>query len=101
MLAALFTLLLLSAAPALAETVVKVGHNRLDPAELSVEAGATVVFHNEDQMPGGHTITAEDGSFESPALGKDEKWSHTFEKPGTYPYLIKQHPSAKGTITVE
>jgi plastocyanin len=90
------------ATAALAETTtVKIGHNRVDPAELTVQAGSTVTFGNEDQMPGGHTIVADDGSFESPALAKGEEWSHTFEKPGTYTYIIKQHPSAKGKIVVE
>jgi len=95
-------LIALAAAPALAETtVVKVGHNRLEPAEVTIEVGSTVTFHNEDEMPGGHSVVAEDGSFESPALAKDEEWSHTFEKAGTHSYSIKQHPSAKGTITVK
>jgi plastocyanin len=99
---ALGILLLLTATSALADTtVVKVGHNRLDPAQCTVDAGSAVTFHNEDEMPGGHTIVADDGSFESPPLAKDQEWSHTFEKAGTYTYSIKQHPSAKGTITVK
>lgn len=94
--------LLLSTAPAFAgQTVVKVGHNRLEPAEVTIEAGSTVTFKNEDQMPGGHTIVADDGSFESPGLAKDEEWSHTFEKAGTYLYKIKEHPSATGKIIVK
>ena len=52
-------------------------------------------------MPGGHTIVASDGSFESPSLSKDQKWSHTFTEPGVYAYEIKEHPSAKGKIVVE
>jgi plastocyanin len=92
----------LAAAPVLAgTTVVKVGHNRLEPAEVTVAVGSTVTFHNEDEMPGGHTLVAADGSFESPPLAKDEEWSHTFEKAGTYTYTIKQHPTAKGSITVK
>ena len=63
--------------------------------------GTTVVFHNLDEMPGGHTIVASDGSFESPGLAKDQKWSHTFTEPGVYAYEIKEHPSAKGKIVVE
>jgi plastocyanin len=83
------------------ETMIHVGHNKLDPAEVVVAAGDSVVFHNLDAMPGGHTIVADDGSFESTDLGKNESWSHTFDEPGVYTYSIKQHPSAKGTITVE
>ena len=92
----------LASAPVLADdAMVMVGHNKLDPAELEVAAGTTVVFHNVDEMPGGHTIAADDGSFSSPGLAKDETWSHTFSEAGVYEYSIKEHPSAKGKIVVE
>jgi plastocyanin len=93
----------LIALPALAadQATVKVGHNRLDPAELTVKAGTKVTFHNEDEMPGGHSLVADDGSFKSPALAKGQDWSHTFDKPGTYSYAIKEHPSAKGKVVVK
>ena len=61
------------------EAMVRVGHNKLDPSDLKVTAGTTVVFHNMDEMPGGHSIVADDGSFQSPALAKDQSWSHTFQ----------------------
>jgi plastocyanin len=73
----------------------------VDPAELKIKAGDTVVFHNMQEMPGGHTVVADDGSFESPPLAKDEQWKHTFEKPGTYGIHVKQHPMAKGKVIVE
>jgi plastocyanin len=92
----------LLAGPALAaDPTVKVGHNKLDPAELTVAVGTTVTFHNLDQMPGGHSIVADDGSFKSPGLAKDQSWSHKFEKAGTYSYSIKEHPSAKGKVIVK
>jgi plastocyanin len=80
---------------------VAVGHNRLTPSELTVPPGTTVTFENQDEMPGGHTIVADDGSFQSPALAKGQTWSHSFEKPGIYPYSIKEHPTAKGSVSVE
>ncbi len=83
------------------DVMIHVGHNKLMPAEVKVAVGTKVVFHNMDQMPGGHTIVADDGSFKSPGLAKDEQWSHTFDKPGVYRYSIQEHPSAKGTIVVE
>ena len=73
------------AAAAADATMVQVGHNRLDPAEVSIAVGDTVTFHNLDAMPGGHTIVAGDGSFQSPPLGKDESWSHSFAEPGNPP----------------
>jgi plastocyanin len=83
------------------DVMVHVGHNKLDPSELKVAAGTTVVFHNLDAMPGGHTIVADDGSFESPGLEKDQQWSHVFTEPGVHAYSIKEHPTAKGKIIVE
>ena len=98
----LVLILVFSSWPAAADEVtVHVGHNKLEPAELKVSAGTTVVFHNMDEMPGGHSIVSDDGSFESPGLGKDESWSHTFSESGSYAYSIKEHPSAKGKIVVE
>ncbi len=94
-------LVLVSSASLADEIMVHVGHNKLDPAELKVAVGTTVVFHNLDQMPGGHSLVADDGSFKSPGLAKGESWPHTFLKPGVYTYSIKEHPSAKGKIVVE
>jgi len=99
--AAALLALALALPAAAAEVTVTVGHNRIDPAQVKIEAGDTVVFHNVDEMPGGHTVVAKDGSFASPPLAKDQKWSHTFEKAGSYPIGIKQHPDATGEIVVE
>jgi plastocyanin len=52
-------------------------------------------------MPGGHTVAADDGSFASPPLAKDQSWSHAFEKPGSFGVHIKEHPGAKATIEVK
>jgi len=80
---------------------VEVGHNRLSPAEFSIAVGDEVTFVNQDQMPGGHTLVADDESFSSPPLAKGESWTHAFESAGKVPYHIKEHPGAKGTISVE
>ncbi len=91
----------LSLPAAAADVTVTVGHNRIEPSQIQLQTGDTVVFHNVDEMPGGHTIVADDGSFSSPPLGKDEKWSHSFDAPGTHKIHIEQHPKAVGEITVE
>jgi plastocyanin len=92
----------LIAAGAAAEGVtVDIGHNRIAPAEVKVAPGQTVRFQNHDEMPGGHTLVADDGAFASPGLAKGEAWQHTFTKPGVYVYHIKEHPGAIGRIIVE
>jgi plastocyanin len=98
------TFLALASAPlgaTAADTRVEVGHNRLEPARVEIAAGDSVTFHNVDAMPGGHTVVADDGSFSSPPLAKDQGWSHTFEKAGSFGVHIQQHPGAKATIEVK
>lgn len=100
-LVACFVVALAAATAEASDVMVHVGHSSVDPAEIKIKAGDTVVFHNIHEMPGGHTIVADDGSFESPPLAKDEQWKHTFEKSGTYGVHVKQHPTAKGVVIVE
>jgi len=83
------------------EVTVKVGHNRIEPAEVTVAVGDEVTWVNEEKMPGGHSVTADDGSFESPGLDVGETFSHTFTEPGRVDYKLREHPSATGTVVVE
>ena len=99
--AAAVTLLVAAAVASAEDAAVDVGHNKLEPATVSIAAGDKVTFTNRDQMPGGHSLVADDGSFSSPALDKGQSWSHTFERAGSYGYRIKEHPGAKGTINVK
>ena len=93
--------LALLASPVLAHgPTVVIGHNRVEPAEITVAVGGIVHFHNEDAMPGGHTVVADDGSFESPPLGKGGDWHHLFATPGRHGFHIGEHPEAKGIVVV-
>lgn len=84
-----------------AGATITVSHESLSPAEVQIGAGQSVTFHNVVEMPGGHTVMASDGSFSSPALMKDQSWSHSFDVPGVYTVGIKEHPAATATIIVE
>ena len=79
---------------------VSLDHSHVQPAHLEVKAGDSVTFKNIVDMPGGHTVVADDGSFESPPLNKDESWTYQFAKAGTYKFHLKQHPNTKGEIIV-
>jgi glucose/arabinose dehydrogenase len=57
-----------------------------------------VVWINDDSAP--HTITADDGSFDSGSIGKNSEFKHTFHQPGSYSYHCAIHPSMTGKITV-
>jgi len=69
------------------------------PADITVPAGTTVTWTNNDSAP--HTVTADDGSFGSENLATGDTFSFTFGTPGTYTYHCNIHPSMTATITVE
>ena len=69
------------------------------PANIVVDAGTTVTWTNYDAV--GHTVTSDDGGeLESPLLGQNETFSHTFDEPGDYLYYCQPHPNMRGLVTV-
>jgi plastocyanin len=69
------------------------------PATLTVTAGTTVTWKNEDDSP--HRIGDKNGTFKSAALDTDDTFSHTFAVPGEYAYICTIHPYMAGTIIVK
>ncbi len=80
------------------ETEVTIVDFAFTPQELEVPAGTTVTWTNEDWAP--HTVTAEDGSFDSCELVEGDTFEYTFDEPGTYSYLCSFHPGMVGTVVV-
>ena len=68
------------------------------PATLTVNAGDTVTFVNNDDET--HTATANDNTFDSGSLKENASFSYTFAKPGTYAFHCRIHTTMKGTIVV-
>ena len=85
-----------SAAPAPAVSIKDDAYN---PQALTIAAGQTVTFTNDDDDA--HTVTAVDGTFDSKGLDTHGVWRHAFTKPGTYKYFCELHPFMKGTIVVK
>jgi plastocyanin len=48
-----------------------------------------------------HTLTADQGAFDSNNLSPGNAFSFTFSQAGTYTYHCKIHPSMMGTILVK
>lgn len=65
---------------------------------VAVPVGTTVVWRNSDDDP--HTVTAENGSFDSKGLGNGDSYRHTFSKPGRYAYRCALHPFMRGVVVV-
>ena len=78
---------------------VDIDNFKFAPATLTVTAGTTVVWKNEDDSP--HRIGDKDGTFKSAALDTDDTFSHTFATPGVYPYICTIHPYMVGKIVVK
>lgn len=68
------------------------------PARIEIAPGTTVVWTN--RAPLAHTVTADDGRWESPLLDPDQTWAYTFTEPGTYPFHCAPHPFMKGVVVV-
>lgn len=69
------------------------------PNELTVPAGARIVWTNRDDEP--HTIVSAAGAFKpSQALDTDDSFATILDKPGTYAYFCGIHPMMVGKIVV-
>jgi plastocyanin len=69
------------------------------PATLNVAVGTTVTWTNADSA--GHTVTADDGSFDSKTLATGATFTQTFSTAGTFAYHCTIHTSMHGTVTVK
>ena len=86
------------AAPPTAGDAISISNFVFVPATLTVPAGATVTWTNQDQEP--HTVVAGDGSFHSPGLGTGATYSYTFPTAGSFDYICSIHPFMHGTVVV-
>jgi plastocyanin len=90
----------LAAQPApTANAAVEIDQFAFIPQRITVKAGTTVTWVNEDDVP--HTVASSTKLFKSKALDTQDKFSFTFMTPGTYAYFCSVHPHMTGTVVVE
>jgi amicyanin len=88
------------AAPVGAEdTAVKIENFTFGPQGVTVKAGTTVTWINDDDIP--HTVASSTKAFKSKVLDSEDKFSFTFTTAGVYEYFCSLHPHMTGTIVVE
>jgi plastocyanin len=68
------------------------------PKRLVIPAGTTVEWTNRDEVV--HTVSANDGSWDSGAIRPGASWRATFSAPGIYPYHCGPHPFMQGVVEV-
>jgi hypothetical protein len=68
------------------------------PNSITVQVGTSVTWVNHDSVD--HTITLDDGKFDSGNMKSGSEFKFAFSQPGTYSYHCAIHPSMIGVVTV-
>jgi amicyanin len=82
-----------------ASTEVQIDQFTFAPQHVTVKAGTTVTWINDDDVP--HTVASSAKLFKSKTLDTKDKFSFTFTTPGTYEYFCSLHPHMTGAVVVE
>jgi len=78
---------------------VSIADMRFQPEMLTVAAGDTVVWVNNDLVP--HTATSETRAFDSKTIPPDKSWRYTVRTKGDIVYVCTFHPTMKATVRVK
>jgi plastocyanin len=66
------------------------------PSEVTVMVGGSILWVNSDEIV--HTVTADDGSFDSGDLQPEASFGFTFNTVGPHPYHCKYHKEMTGLV---
>ena len=90
-----------SAAPAGGggDDAVQIADFAFAPASITVAAGSSVTWTNGDSA--GHTVTADDGGFDSGTIANGTSFTQAFPDAGTFAYHCAIHPAMTATVVVE
>ncbi len=79
--------------------VVQILNLAFQRGEVRVKVGSRVRWVNQDQLQ--HSVTSDDGAFDSGLIDPGQTFERTFDRPGAYPYHCTPHPFMHGRVTVE
>jgi len=77
------------------EVVVSLVGVSFSPKEVTVPVGTTIKWLHNAAVP--HTVTADDGLFDSGPLNSGGSFSYTFDEAGTFAYFCRFHGGAGGS----
>lgn len=86
-------------APPPAPNSVNIGDDFFNPSSLTVTAGTIVTWTNRGSR--GHTVTSDQGAFDSGSLNPGGSFSFTFKDKGTFSYHCNFHSGMTAKIVVE
>ena len=78
---------------------VTIENMQFNPAQLTVHPGDRIVFTNKDLFP--HTVTADDGAFDSHSIAPNATWSYRAKQAGKHAYKCTYHSTMTGTVIVQ
>jgi YVTN family beta-propeller protein len=87
-----------SAAKAAGAATVSIANFAFAPGELTIAAGDTVTWSNNDGAP--HGLAYKDGAPGANLLLPGATFARTFDRPGSYDYLCSVHPYMSGKVIV-
>jgi plastocyanin len=76
----------------------KIAGFAFEPDSIKVSAGQKITWTNDDSTA--HTVTADDGSFDSGSLADGKSFTFTFAKAGTFKYHCSFHSNILGSVDV-
>ncbi len=79
--------------------VVTISGFAFSPPTLNVAKGTTITWTNNDSTT--HTITSDNGIWDSGDVAPGKTYSRTFDNTGTFPYHCKIHTTMKAQVVVQ
>lgn len=79
-------------------TVLRISAFKFAPSAITVSAGDSVVWINDDAFV--HTSTADSGAWSSPELAKGGRYALAAPSPGRYTYHCAAHPGMTAVLEV-
>ncbi len=81
------------------EYEIRIDNFAFDPNNITIALGDTVTWTNYDSSK--HTVTEDNGEFDSEDLDTEDSFSWTFDVAGNYSYHCGRHSSMTGMVNVE
>ncbi len=81
-----------------AGNTIRINGMAFGPTTITIKAGQTITWVNQDAID--HTVTDDQGGWDSGPLAPGKSYQMTFSKPGQYTYHCTIHPFMTGKIIV-
>ena len=79
--------------------VVWIKHDNFSPGNITVPVNTTVTWTNKDLWP--HTVTSDEGSFDSKKIKHKKSYSYKFTTKGIYKYHFSIHDKMIAKVIVQ